>query len=455
MKKSFSQTMLCIGLGSLLLQSALVAVEQKPKSKMNADRPVLPNIHANVAQKNYQENVPAVKNTKRVLNKTVNQDPSTEGCFLRLLDKSRCWTPVFDDHFCGHKLNNKIWNTTIDDSTGGGNNALESYNNNATDNIVIKDSKLHITAKAEWYVQPIGCKNVCRTPSEYDPTRAARPYTSGAINTFGKVPIHFEKAGYIEIKFKGTGGAGSQPTFWMYPMNDTYGNWSASGELDILEIWHGPVGQLSSIGSGYNYPQGAIWFGGAFPDNALLFSNPTVPSDPTGTDWHTVQFAWDGHGLFIWKLDGIVNFIVGPSNYQVRFESDPNSPLIVNPYGSYISIVGNSAIANQPYQGSYVGYYDSTTDSVITTNPSPSPFDATNPFFLMVELQVGGNVFANIAPDNGDVFDAGNTVDLSTVPDGLLSNYDAQQLGLPQRPQAYFTDNQTMKVDYVKYMILK
>lgn len=240
-------------------------------------------------------------------------------------------------------------------------------------------------------------------------------------------------------------------------MNDTYGGWSASGELDIMEMFNGPVGQSAASGTYYNFPQLALWFGGAFPDNAILFANPTLPNDPTGTDWHTVQFSWDGHGLFIWKLDGLVNFIAGPSQYQVRFVSDSSSPLIVNPFGSYISIVGNPAIANQPYQGAYVGYYDSSTDSVITTNPSPAPFDATNPFFLMLELQVGGNSFAydNIAPNNSDVFFAGNDVDLSGVPDGLLSNYDAEQLGLPQRPQAYFTDNQKMTVEYFKYMVLK
>lgn len=467
MKKYLCQTMLWIGLGSLFLPVGLLAGKERHKSKSvvysdlilsrkaNTNGQAVPNLRTKIDQKMYQENMLAAVKTKRVSTKAETQENTSEECFLHLLDKSRCWTPVFDDHFCGDKLNKKIWNITADDSTGGFNNALQAYNNNETDNIVVKNGKLQLKAKAEWFVQPIGCKNICRTPDEYNPDRAARPYTSGAINTFGKVPIDFGKAGYIEFKFKVSGGTGLWPAVWMFSMNDTYGGWSSSGELDIMEMWNGPVGQTNSIGTGYNYPRGTTWFGGAFPDNAMLFSNPTVPSDPTGTKWHTIQFGWDGHGLFIWKLDGIVNFIVGPSNYQVRFVSDSSSPLIVNPYGSYISIVGNSAIANQPYQGSYVGYYDSNTNSVITTNPSPAPFDATNPFFLMVELTVGGNPFTNIAPDNGDVFDAGNNVDLSNVPNGLLSNYDAEQLGLPQRPQAYFTDNQTMTVDYVKYMVLK
>jgi hypothetical protein len=228
---------------------------------------------------------------------------------------------------------------------------------------------------------------------------------------------------------------------------------TVAGEIDIMEIWHGPVGIANSIGSPYNCPHGAIWFGGSWPNNALLFSHPTI-SDVTGTGCHTVQFSWDAQGTFIWKFDGVVNFIVGPSDYQVRFDSSNGSPLLSKPYGNYISIAGDWAVMSQPYQGVYVGY-DNGAGGITTTNPSPSPFDASNPYFLMIELQVGGSAFQNLASDNGFVFGAGYGADLSATPDGLLSDSAAAALGLPARPSTYFTTPQTFVIDYVKYMILK
>jgi len=240
-------------------------------------------------------------------------------------------------------------------------------------------------------------------------------------------------------------------TVWMYAMNDAYGNWSASGEADVMEIWHGPVGKTTSFGSPLNSNSETIWFGGAYPENALLYADVVVPTDLTMTQKHTFQFSWDGKGLFIWKLDGIVNFIVGPSSYKLRLVNDESVPFVTNPYGYGSS--GSPVIENQPYQGVYVGHVEG--NQVVTDAPSPAPFDSSNPFYLMVELQVGGNPLTSIAPENSAIFEAGNNVDLSGVPDGLLSNYDAQQLGLPQRPQAFFTNDQTMTVYYIKYMTLK
>lgn len=383
---------------------------------------------------------------------------NNEQSFLKLLKSDEHWKVVFHDKFHGHHVNDKIWNITSDDSTGGFNRALECYNGNATDNIKVDDGKLTITAKAQWYVQPRGCKNACVAETDYDPQRVARPYTSGALNTLGKVTIDWSKPGLIEMKFRSSGGHGLQPTLWMYSTNGPtspgpYGDWSGSGELDIMEIFHGPQGQQTSFGSPFNTPQPAIWFGGSYPNNALLLANPSFPNDPAGTNWHTVQFSWDAKGLFVWKFDGVVSFIVGPSNYQVRSTADESSPLVINPYGSYISITGDGTIAGQDYQGVYVGYDNG--GSMVTTAPSPAPFDGTNPYYLMLELQVGGDAYTTFAPDNGMIINAGDSTDLSSVSDGVLSNYQAQQLGLPQRPQGYFTDDQTMEVEYVKYLVGK
>lgn len=360
------------------------------------------------------------------------------------------WRYVFFDHFNGKKVNKKIWNIAADDSTGGFNNALSSYNGNATNNIAVKHGNLEITAKAEWYVQPIGCKNQCGADgAEPDPTLVARPYTSGALNTYGKVDIDLGKPGLIEARFQVPDGIGLWPAIWMYPKQEVYGGWSASGEIDIMELWRKPDNSNPRFN---NYPRCTMWWGGTFPDNALLFAIP-VSVDPTG--WHTVQFSWDGKGTFVWKLDGLVNFIVGPKEYKVRSVSDPSSPLVPFAYGPSYIYPFNPA-QQLPYQGTYVGHYDPSNppSNVTVTHPSPAPFDASNPYWLIIEWQVGGNPFTDIAPDNSLVFDAGNAIS-QTTPTGVLSNYEAEQIGLPQRPAAYFTNDQTLRIDYVKYAVKK
>ena len=362
---------------------------------------------------------------------------------------------IIDDCFDSSKLDSNVWRISPEDSTGGFNNTLQAYNGNKTNNIRTGNG-LTLTAKSQWYVQPAGFKGNEPAP---DPTkRVARPYTSGRIDTLGKISVDLGKEGFIEVKLGSPSlyANGTWPAIWLYAENASasYGGWSASGEIDIMEIWRYPTSVESIIDPTFqNYPQFNFWFGGSFPDNTILSPGTIAPKYID----YVIKFEWDGTGNFIWSLNGVKCFIITPKDALLRTNDSENSPLVSfnSIYGSNYFSFGNLTISNQPYQGVYVGYYDPPTDSVITTNPSPAPYTSLNPMYLIIELQVGGNPFTIIAPDNTDVFNAGETTDLSSVQNGVLSNYEAQQLGLPQRPQAYFTDNQKWKVYYVKYAQVK
>lgn len=70
-----------------------------------------------------------------------------------------------------------------------------------------------------------------------------QPVKSGRINTKKGATI---KYGRVEVTAKLPAGDWLWPAIWMLPVNDTYGPWPASGEIDIAE----------SRGNNYTYKQG-------------------------------------------------------------------------------------------------------------------------------------------------------------------------------------------------------
>lgn len=69
------------------------------------------------------------------------------------------------------------------------------------------------------------------------------PVKSGRISTVKSSSIKF---GRIEVEARLPTGDWLWPAIWMLPVNNTYGPWPASGEIDIVE----------SRGNNYTYPQG-------------------------------------------------------------------------------------------------------------------------------------------------------------------------------------------------------
>jgi beta-glucanase (GH16 family) len=95
--------------------------------------------------------------------------------------------------------------------SGWGNNELEYYTN-TTNNAVIKDGVLTITAKKE----SMGGMN----------------YTSSRMVSKNGSDMLY---GRIEVKAKLPAGTGTWPAIWMLPNDYAYGSWPNSGEIDIME----------------------------------------------------------------------------------------------------------------------------------------------------------------------------------------------------------------------------
>jgi len=77
--------------------------------------------------------------------------------------------------------------------------------------------------------------------------------TSARINTQDRFAF---KYGRIEASIKFPSGQGLWPAFWLLPQDSPYGDWPASGEIDIVEA-------VNLDGTGGNEIFSTIHYGGS------------------------------------------------------------------------------------------------------------------------------------------------------------------------------------------------
>ena len=181
---------------------------------------------------------------------------------------------VWSDEFDGTELDPDTWFFQIGDGTeygipGWGNNELQYYR---AENAVLENGILKITAQQE--------------------TFEGYNYTSARVTTADRVAFRY---GRIEARIKLPGGQGLWPAFWLLSQDSPYGNWAASGEIDIMEA--------TNLGaSGGNSVFGTLHYGGEFPANVFSGTRTTLAEDPTA-DFHDYAIEWDADE-FRWYVDG-------------------------------------------------------------------------------------------------------------------------------------------------------
>lgn len=182
-----------------------------------------------------------------------------------------------------------------------------------------------------------------------DPNRYAL-YSSGKLNTKDKMSLQY---GRVDIRAKLPTGNGLWPALWMLPEDSVYGAWAASGEIDIMEA----KGRLPGTTSG------AIHFGGQWPVNRYLAGEYHFPQGQTfANDYHVYTMLWEDDNIK-WYVDG--KFFFKVSREQWNSVGAPNNP--------------------------------------------NAPFD--QPFYLIMNLAVGGH------------FDGGRTPDPSDIPATMQVDY--------------------------------
>lgn len=226
-------------------------------------------------------------------------------------------TLVWSDEFDDAQLDPEVWFFETGDGSqygipGWGNAELQWY---LPDNAQLENGILRIEARRE---------NV-----------NGFNYTSARINTRDRFAFRY---GRIEGRMKLPGGQGVWPAFWMLAQDSPYGEWAASGEIDIMEA-------INLDASGGNQIYGTIHFGGEFPANENS-GERFSPSTDVSEEFHVYAVEWDATEIR-WYVDDVL--------YAVR-----------NVWFS-------------------------------TAAPFPAPFD--HEFYILLNVAIGGNF---PGPPNGD-----------------------------------------------------
>lgn len=203
------------------------------------------------------------------------------------------WQTVWFDDFDGTELNRQKWN--VEESCwGGGNNERQCYTDRP-ENIVVEDGILRLIARPETYT---GWLQPFTGPGG---ERRTQEYTSGKVVTRGTAVWRY---GRFSARMKLPAGQGTWPAFWMMPHDSFYGKWPLSGELDIMEAVNLET-PCPDCPNGYeNRTSGALHFGDLPPDNTYLFLktegvDPASPAD----EWRVYSVEW-AQDEIQWFVDG-------------------------------------------------------------------------------------------------------------------------------------------------------
>jgi len=126
------------------------------------------------------------------------------------VSKVMVWHDEFS--YTGLPDDNKWSYDTVNNAGGWGNNEAEFYTKARLKNAEVKDGYLYINAIKESY--------------------KGFNYTSARLITKDKGDWLY---GRIEVRAKLPDGRGLWPAIWMLPTDWAYGDWPASGEIDIME----------------------------------------------------------------------------------------------------------------------------------------------------------------------------------------------------------------------------
>ena len=197
----------------------------------------------------------------------------------------------------------------------------------------------------------------CVTVTNTSTSEIVQPVKSGRINTKKGATI---KYGRVEVTAKLPAGDWLWPAIWMMPVNDTYGPWPMSGEIDIAE----------SRGNNYTYNQG----GNNIVSSALHWG-PNAANDAwwrtnvKRTALHTTYAAQEHTFGLEWSQKYIFTYV--------------NSKLLQVLYTSF----------NEPFweRGNFPAYDTNGTqivDKWSQTGLDSTPFDQE--FYLIINVAVGG-----------------------------------------------------------------
>lgn len=281
------------------------------------------------------------------------------------------WKLVWRDEFDGDSVDTAKWDFDMGNGfydyknqvwiPGWGNEELQYYTHEP-ENVTVRDSCLHIRAvKAPLH----GCG-----------------YTSARLKTKKRdgTVLFATCYGRVEIRAKVPWGKGLWPALWMLPVDDHYGGWAASGEIDLMEI----------VGEKPHEVLNSIHFGSTYPKRTLITTVQALPEGNLVSDWHTYAVEWE------------------PG--EIRFFVDGVQTCTYDHWWSCSKLADGAGV---------------DASQAADLNPWPAPFDQR--FYLLMNVAVGGNFPG--APNDQTRFPAELVVDYVRVFDKVGGYGPAKPIG--------------------------
>jgi beta-glucanase (GH16 family) len=279
------------------------------------------------------------------------------------------WVLDWADEFNGNAVDETYWSKV---HHGNPDNGELQFYTPRPENIVVSDGTLKLIARQETYT---GQGPAMSSPS-------TRNYTSGKIETLGKITFQYGK---IEASMKLPRGRGTWPAFWMLGENifDTGIGWPRCGEIDIME--HGQ--DFDHLGAAihtqaYNHTIGTQITG-------------TYQIDDYDTGFHTYGLVWDTEEMSF-SVDGEVYMKVrkssiGDSEAQWPFDQ-PFFIILNHAVGGAWGGTPDNSLYPHTVEVDWVRVYkDEQPTSTITLEESPLLSVYPNPAKDQVRVTIGGN----------------------------------------------------------------
>lgn len=220
--------------------------------------------------------------------------------------------------------------------------------------------------------------NECTANFDYGCMRTAGA-GGNAINVFQSARVRTVKSfsfkyGRVEFRAKLPVGNWLWPALWLLPVHQEYGNWPASGEIDVMES-RGNLNYPKEHGGGPETFGSTLHWGPAygfdpFEKTHAEYNHPTLLSD----DFHTYGLIWTEDSIKTY-IDDEANTVLNvditnlwekgnfPSNMDNPWKHSNNSNA---PFDKEFYIIMNVAV------GGTSGYFPDGVGGKTWTNKSPT-----------------------------------------------------------------------------------
>lgn len=272
--------------------------------------------------------------------------------------------------------NPEYWGYNIGTGSWGWGNGEKQYYTDRSENVIVKDGKLVITAKKERYEN---CD-----------------YTSTRIVSQNKVDFRY---GRIDFMAKLPKGKGTWPALWLMPTDSVYGGWPRSGEIDVME--HVGNNQDYVLGTCHSYKynggngKGTTVYRKGVTDTFNLYSLEWTPDKLT--------FLFNNEAYYTYQ-----NPKYSENNDQF-FPYDQEFYIIMNiAMGGTLGGAIDANFVSAEMEVDYVRIYKKDYTEKDTVSPSTAVFSATSTA-NSIEL-TWNKVTDNVAFKHYEIFVDGNFV---------------------------------------------